>query len=93
IILFLISADFIASKYCYEIEMPQAMARHESGEAVVIPIILRPCDWRDTPFNKLGWLPQNGVSVKEWRDRDAAWLNVEQGIKAVIQQKKGDRSH
>ncbi|MEM1279938.1 MAG: COR domain-containing protein [Cyanobacteria bacterium P01_H01_bin.152] len=93
IILFLISADFIASKYCYEIEMPQAMARHESGEAVVIPIILRPCDWRNTPFNKLGWLPQNGEPVSQWSDRDAVWLNVEQGIKAVIQQKKGDRPH
>ncbi|MEM9117049.1 MAG: COR domain-containing protein [Cyanobacteria bacterium P01_F01_bin.56] len=93
IILFLISADFIASKYCYEIEMPQAMARHENGEAVVIPVLLRPCDWRNTPFNKLGWLPKNGEPVMTWSDRDAAWLNVEQGIKAVIQQKKGDRLH
>ncbi len=84
IILFLISADFIASKYCYEIEMPQAMARHENGDAMVIPIILRPCDWRNTPFNKLGWLPQNGEPVTQWPDRDAAWLNVETGIKDAI---------
>ncbi|RZM76072.1 hypothetical protein [Leptolyngbya iicbica] len=26
------------------------------------------------------------------RDRDAAWLNVEQGIKAVIESRKGDLS-
>ena len=84
IILLLVSADFIASDYCYEIEVKRAMERHEAGEARVIPIILRLVDWRGTPFNKLGWLPQNGDPVTQWRDRDAAWLNVETGIKDAI---------
>ena len=84
IILLLVSADFIASDYCYEIEVKRAMERHETGEARVIPIILRPVDWRGTPFNKLSWLPQNGEPVTQWRDRDAAWLNVETGIKDAI---------
>ncbi|MEL6763156.1 MAG: COR domain-containing protein [Cyanobacteria bacterium J06607_6] len=84
IILFLVSPDFLNSDYCYEIEMPQAMERHEKGEATVIPIIVRPVDWRGTPFNKLSWLPQNGEPVTQWRDRDAAWLNVETGIKDAI---------
>ncbi len=84
IILLLVSADFIASDYCYEIEVKRAMERHEAGEARVIPIILRPVDWRGTPFNKLSWLPQNGEPVTQWRDRDAAWLNVETGIKETI---------
>jgi internalin A len=85
IILLLVSADFIASDYCYDNEMTRAMERHEAGEARVIPIILRPVDWRDTPFNKLSWLPQNGEPVTQWGDRDAAWLNVETGIKQVVQ--------
>ena len=42
IILLLVSADFLASPYCYDVEMKRAMARHESGEARVIPVILRP---------------------------------------------------
>src|SRR5947209_333656 len=45
IILLLVSPDFIASEYCYSIEMQRAMERHKSGEAHVIPIILRPVDW------------------------------------------------
>src|SRR5262245_30109477 len=45
IILLLISADFLASDYCYDIELKQAMARHAGGEARVIPVILRPVDW------------------------------------------------
>jgi internalin A len=89
IILLLISADFIASDYCYDLEMTRAMERHNSGEAQVIPIILRPVDWRDTPFNKLSWLPQNGEPVTQWGDRDAAWLNVETGIKRVIESMGG----
>ncbi|WOD41856.1 COR domain-containing protein [Nodosilinea sp. E11] len=87
IILLLVSADFIASDYCYDIEMTRAMERHEAGEARVIPIILRPVDWRGTPFNKLSWLPQNGEPVVQWENRDAAWLNVETGIKRVIESK------
>src|SRR5258708_1665064 len=46
IILLLISSDFIASNYCYEHEMKQAMKRHERGEARIIPILLRPSIWR-----------------------------------------------
>src|SRR2546423_15619257 len=45
IILLLVSPDFIASDYCYSVEMQQAMERHEKGEARVIPIILRPVYW------------------------------------------------
>src|SRR5947207_5640960 len=54
IILLLISPDFMASNYCYGIEMKRAMERHEKGEAKVIPIILRPVDWHDALFSKLG---------------------------------------
>ena len=32
-ILLLISPDFIASDYCYEIEMERALARHDTGIA------------------------------------------------------------
>src|SRR5258708_28318430 len=39
IILLLVSPDFIASDYCYGVEVKRAMERHEAGEALVIPII------------------------------------------------------
>src|SRR5256885_13228643 len=45
IILLLISPDFLASHYCYSIEMTRALERHIAGGARVIPIILRPVDW------------------------------------------------
>ena len=87
IILLLISADFIASDYCYDKELAWAMQRHSSTEdmAQVIPIILRPVDWSGTPFSKLQVLPRDAMAVTEWRNPDAAWLNVESGIKETIE--------
>ena len=43
IVLLLVSADFIASDYCWGEEMTKALVRHGRGEARVIPVILRHC--------------------------------------------------
>src|ERR1051326_3556899 len=49
LILLLVTPDFITSNYCYGVEMKRAMERHTNGEALVIPIILRPTAWKGTP--------------------------------------------
>ncbi len=85
VILLLISAHFIASDYRYSIEMKRALERHEAGEAHVIPILLRPCDVSGTPFSFLQMLPTNGEAITSWSDLDAAFLDVEQGIRRVVQ--------
>ncbi|UHH09214.1 toll/interleukin-1 receptor domain-containing protein [Luteimonas fraxinea] len=81
IILLLVSSDFIHSKYCYEIEMRRAMQRHEAGEAIVIPVILRACDWQSQPFGKLQAVPEDGKPIKQWADIDEALLQVTIGVK------------
>ncbi|MBE9180462.1 toll/interleukin-1 receptor domain-containing protein [Oculatella sp. LEGE 06141] len=86
IILLLVSANFLASDYCYDKEMLRAMERHEARDARVIPIILKPCDWADAPFGKLQALPKNALPITKWGDRDDAFLNVAQGIRTAIQQ-------
>ena len=53
IILLLISAHFMASPFCQDIEMQEAIARHQARQARVIPILLRPTDWQDASFS--GW--------------------------------------
>jgi hypothetical protein len=85
IILLLISADFLASDYCYDVEMKRAMERHEAKEACVIPVMLRPCDWRGAPFGKLQALPKDAKPVTSWPDLDEAFLNVAQGIRAAAE--------
>ncbi|MFN0086167.1 MAG: TIR domain-containing protein [Blastocatellia bacterium] len=85
VILLLISPDFLASDYCHEIEMTRALERHERGEAVVIPIILRPCDWKGELFGRLHVLPKDARAVTLWPNQDEAFMNVAEGIRAAIE--------
>ncbi len=84
IILLLISPDFLASEYCYSIEMKKALARHSTGEACVIPIILRPTDWMQALFGDLQVLPSNMRPVSRWRNHDEALLDIVMGIRKTV---------
>jgi hypothetical protein len=92
IILLLISPDFIASDFCWGIELKSALKRHNAGEAHVIPIIIRPVDWKKTPFKKLQALPTDGKPVTNWSNPDDALLNVAQGIRTTVEEVKKNLS-
>ncbi len=81
-ILLLISPDFMESPYCYGKEMKKAMQRHEQGEACVIPVILHPVIWHDTPFGRLQALPEDGHAVMSeyWKYADGSLFNITKGI-------------
>lgn len=85
IILLLVSSDFLASAYCYSIEMARAMERHEKGEARVIPVILRDCDWHSAPFGKLTAVPTDGKPVRSWPDIDQAFAAVAREVRKAVQ--------
>jgi hypothetical protein len=84
LILMLISADFVASDYCYAKEMTRALERHEAGQARAISIICRPCDFHGLPFAKFVLLPTDAKAVSSWQDRDAAWVDVVRGIRNAL---------
>jgi TIR domain len=88
IILLLVSPDFINSDYSYGKEMQRALERDQRREAKVIPIILRPIYWQDTPFSKLQILPRDGTPIidPKWNSLDHAFYNVTEGIKRVVEQ-------
>ena len=81
-ILLLVSPEFLASEYCYGVEMKRAIEKHEREEAYVIPIILRPCLWRISPLAKLQALPRDGIPIigPGWRNQDEAFFDVAEGI-------------
>ena len=87
IVLLLVSSDFLHSDYCYEKETALALERHRCGEAVVIPVILRPCDWKASPFGKFQALPKNGKPVTKWANRDEAFFDIARGIREVVQRR------
>ncbi|HEY6542300.1 MAG TPA: FxSxx-COOH system tetratricopeptide repeat protein, partial [Ktedonobacteraceae bacterium] len=84
VILLLVSADFLASDYCYSIEMKRALERHAANEARVVPILLRPVDWKDAPFAHLQALPADAKPITSWRDRETALISVAAGIRRTI---------
>ena len=86
IVLLLVSADFLASDYCYKIEMQRALERHDAGEARVIPVIIRDCRWESVPFGKLQALPKGGKPVTKWHPQDSGWRNVGEGIERVVRE-------
>ena len=91
IIALLVSPDFLASSYCYDVEMQRAMARHEAGEARVVPIILRACEWQAAPFGKLLATPTDGRPITQWPDKDQAFLEVARSIRKAAESLQGSR--
>lgn len=85
IIILLISADFINSDYCYEIEMMKALERMKNSDAIVIPIILRPCLWKETPLKDIQALPKNGTPISKYPDADDAYLEIVQSVNNIVE--------
>jgi len=92
ILLLLVSADFLASDYCYSIEMKRAMQRHETKAALVIPVILRAVEWEDAPFGKLQALPTDARAVTSWPNRDEAFKDVAGGIRKAVMELQDKRA-
>ncbi len=85
IILLLISADFLASDYCWDIEIQRAMQRHKEKSAVVIPVLLRPCDTCNAEFMTLQGLPANFKAVTTWANQDKAFTDIAKGIRTAAE--------
>ena len=86
IILLLVSPDFMASEYCWGIELKRSMERHQAGEARVIPILIRPVSWKGAPFDALTALPINNQPISSWSNSDEAFLQVTEGIRKAIEE-------
>lgn len=88
VILLLVSADFLSSSYIRSTELSRALQRHSSGEAVVVPVVLRPCDWKTQRFASLQALPTGGKPVTKTRPRDDAWTDIAVGIRRLLEDRR-----
>lgn len=86
VVLLLVSADFLASDYCYGIEMKRALKRQEAGEARVISILVRPVDWQNAPFAQLQVLPTDAQPLASYPDEDRALADVAAGIRRALEE-------
>jgi len=88
LIFLMISSAALDSDYIWQKEIPKAIQRHNSGEAIVIPVILRPCKWEGLDFGKIQAIPKEGKPITTWENQDVAWLDAVRQIEVVL---KGER--
>lgn len=95
IVLLLVSSDSLASDYFYGKEVAISLERHARGETVVVPVILRPCDWENTPLGGLEAVPEKGRPVVAWPTQDQAWQDTVSRLRRVVErveQRRADKS-
>jgi len=85
IILLLVTSSFLGSEYIGRVELVRALERHRHGEAIVIPVILRPADWQSAGLEGLQALPKNGKAVSTWSDQDAAFVDIAHGLRRTVE--------
>jgi serine/threonine protein kinase len=83
LLVLLLSADFFVCSDCIAL-MNRALPRHQHGKARIIPLLLRPVAWQESPLAALSCLPSNHLPVAEWTHQDAAFDACVQEIRRLI---------
>lgn len=83
IVLLLLSADFMTSEHCQKL-MAQVAEQRAARLVLVIPVLIRPVDWRGSGLDDLQATPRNGHAVTLWPNQDAAWLAVAEDIRDLV---------
>jgi TIR domain len=86
IVLLLISPDFIDSDECWDLEMQQALERQKEEKTLVVPVLLRPVDYKAAPFTHLQVLPKNGKPITSWSNQDEAFEDIARHIRLLAEQ-------
>ncbi|WP_437493863.1 pentapeptide repeat-containing protein [Sorangium sp. So ce1014] len=84
LILLLVSIDYLGDDSCWHAG-ERAMERREAGDTEVLPVLLHPCEWRDSPFGQLRPLPENGQWLSTSLNRHLAWTDVARGVREVAE--------
>ena len=92
VILLLMSPDFVSSEHFDDQAVTLALMRHQAQQCRLIPVLVRPCTYRSAPFFDLAALPPAGQFVTASENEDAAWLEVAEGIRAVVEELRAAES-
>lgn len=90
IVLLLVSADFNNSRYIQEIELKESIQRDRNDECKVVPIFLRPCDFKGMPYEALEMIPklpenQKLQAITQWQNQDAAFTEIVKRLRELVE--------
>ena len=80
-----VSPDFLASSYCYDIELATALEMHQDDRIRVVSVIVEPCEWRKSPLGPFLVAPKDGKAVALWDNENAAFLNAVSEIRLIAE--------
>ena len=81
------SPFFLASRYCYEVELPAIHSRTKDASALMMPVLLAPCAW----WGSVGDWPvlptQEGktIPISDWRSKEKALIATASQIRHAIE--------
>ena len=84
LILLLVSPDFLASDYCFGVEIEKALTRLKRGEVKVVPVLLKPCLWKESRFSELQIIPDDAKAITSWTSVDEALTAVASEISELV---------
>lgn len=96
VVIFCVSADLLATDYIQRVEIPKAIVRHECGEAIVIPVILRKCAWQGHALGRLQGIPAKDGTVRDYArngDPDDIWTEVTSAVRDAIRARQDSLDH
>ncbi|MBK7939965.1 MAG: TIR domain-containing protein [Lewinellaceae bacterium] len=86
IVLCLVSADFVASDFCYKKEFGAALEAHRKGDKTIVPVMLRSTDWKDLPLSEIQGVP--GEWITSAANKDEAWTKVSESLRPALDKAK-----
>lgn len=86
LIIFLVSDDFLATDYIWDVEIKRAIERDNdpTDSVTVVPIIVRDCDWQDSPLAIYNTAPKKAEIINSADDIDVAWTKVVRELKQIL---------
>lgn len=82
----LVSADFLASRFIAEIELPSLLAAAQLDGALILPVILSPCRFADSELSQFQTVnsPSKPLTSMNFNDKEAVWDRIAVTVKGVI---------
>lgn len=93
IVILLVTPDFVASMYCFEKELSEALRRHDEDGVRILPVLVKPVDLQRLPFSRFQGLPLDLRPISTWADADDAWLEVARGVRGAVEGIYRDRTN
>ena len=89
IVVCLVSSNFIASDFCFSVELKEAMEAHEKGEKIIVPIQIKRSGWKKLDLGKIQGVPEKPISA--YSPRDDGWAKVFAHMEAAVKRVRGER--